>query len=203
MTTGITVDVEPLCERPLQLFVSGHNAWGHLRDHALGMQESGEEQGWGLLLPGLMAQLSAGNLEALRELARAVSVDAIPARLNPIYREFLRCIQQAVEGAVRVNWYWEEVAPAESRWSVFGKEGIFAHLDDDYVRTGYLPEKNPDAWSDPSVGSPPFRLFLACLLRVQVKYRTNLSRRRIESIHDDFDNLLNTGIDEKLWGAMG
>ena len=45
MTTGRTVDVEAICERPLRLFVNGDNAWGHMRDHALGMQHNGEEQG--------------------------------------------------------------------------------------------------------------------------------------------------------------
>jgi hypothetical protein len=202
MSTGITVDIEPLCERQLQLFVDGHNAWGHLWDHALGVKEPGEEQGWGLLLPALLVELTAGCLDEIRDLARTTSVDSIPVRLEPIYREFLGCIQQAVERGVRLNWYWEEVPGTQCRWSVFGKEGILAHLDDDYVRTGYLPETNPDNWSDPSVGSPDYRLFRACLNRVKTKYRKASKRRLIEKIQADFAQLLRTNLDEASWNAL-
>ncbi len=203
MSTGITVDVEPLCERQLQVFVSGHNAWGHLRDHGLGMRESGEEQGWGVLLPGLMLELAAGRLDELRDLARTASVDSIPQRLQSIYREFLTCIQQAVERAARLSWYWEEVPGTQCRWSAFGKEGILAHLDDDYVRTGYLPEKNPDNWSDPSIGSSPgYRLFVACLERVYEKYQRAVKSRQIETIEAALADLLMTRLDEASWKAL-
>ena len=37
MATERTVNVEAICDRPLQLFVNGHNAWEHMRvevDHS-------------------------------------------------------------------------------------------------------------------------------------------------------------------------
>src|SRR5262249_54970673 len=149
MTTGVTVDVEAICERPLQLFVNGYNAWQHLREHALGMKDNGEERGWGLFLPPLGTALSAGELPDLRSAAMATSLDPDHPKLGPIYKQFLGCVKGGVERASRLDWFWENAAGtgSDSRWSTFCPEGIVGHLDDDVVRTGYLPEKDPSKWS--------------------------------------------------------
>src|SRR5438105_3343556 len=119
MATDRTVDVEAICDRPLPLFVNGHNAWEHMRSHGLGMQNNGEEQGWGLLLPALQGELTAGQLAELRDVARATNLDPGHARLGPIYTQFLDSIQGGVERASRLNWYWEEAAGSDCRWSTF------------------------------------------------------------------------------------
>src|SRR5438046_5976553 len=98
-----TVDVEAICDRPLQLFVNGNNAWDHMRDHGLGMRKNGEEQGWGLLMPALQSELVAGQLPDLRDVARATNLDPDHARLGPIFTQFLDSIQRGVERASRLN----------------------------------------------------------------------------------------------------
>src|SRR5262249_51221407 len=157
------------------------NAWGHLRDHGLGIRNNGEEQGWGVLLPALEKEMSTGQLPDLQTTARATNYDPTHARLGPIYREFLDSIQQGVERASRLNWHWEEPPGSECRWSMFGHEGIVAHLDEDYVRTGYLPERDRSKWSG-GAGSARFRLFQACLRRFQEKYNRAVKSRRIEKV---------------------
>jgi hypothetical protein len=196
MTTGITIDVEAICERPLRLFIHGNNAWEHMRDHALGEKYPGEEQGWRLLLPALENELIAAALEELRK------NECPRRRLEPIYRQFLDCIQRSVEGAAGRNWYWELRPGNDARWATFGREGVLAYLDEDFVRTGFLPEKDPEAWSDPSVGVPLYRLFLACLDRVRDKYENAVKWNRIETIERALDDLLQHGLDEASWNAL-
>jgi hypothetical protein len=195
MATERTVDVEVICDRRLQLFVNGHNAWDHMRDHGLGIRNNGEEQGWGLLLPALQSELAAGLLPDLRDVARATNLAPDHDRLGPVYSQFLDSIQQGVERASRLNWYWEEAAGSDCRWSTFGQEGIVAHLDEDYVRTGYLPEHDPSKWSG-SGGNASFRLFQACLRRVQAKYNRAVKSRQIESIQPALATVLRSGLTE-------
>jgi hypothetical protein len=99
-----------------------------------------------------------------------------------------------------LRWYWEETPGSDCRWSAFGHEGIFAHLDEEYVRTGYLAEHDPSKWS---VGaeSACFRLFQACLLRVQAKYNRAVRSGRIEHIASDLANVLRSGLSEADWVA--
>ena len=165
-----TVDVDAICDRPLQLFVNAYNAWDHMRDHGLGMRKKGEEQGWGLLLPALQSELVAGKLQDLQDLARATNLDPDHARLGPIYMQFLDSIQQGVERASRLNWYWEETPGSNCRWSTFGHEGIIAHLDEDYVRTGYLPEHDSSKWSGSTREMAPV---FACSRPACYGFRTN------------------------------
>src|SRR5262249_21243168 len=158
-----------------------HNAWGHMRRHGLGLGNNGEEEGWGLLLPALQSELVAGRLAELRRVAQATELDPNHVRLGPIYKQFLDSIQRGVERASRLHWYWEEGPGPDCRWSAFGHEGILAHLDEDYVRTGYLPEHNPSRWTG-DAGNAGFRLFQACLLRLQAKYNRAVRSGRIESV---------------------
>jgi hypothetical protein len=196
-----TVDVEAICDRPLQLFVNEHNAWEHMRDHGLGMRNNGEEQGWGLLLPALQSELGAGRLADLRDVARATSLDPDHTRLGPIYTQFLESVQRGVERASHLHWYWEEVPGSECRWSAFAHEGIIAHLDEDYVRTGYLPERDSSTWSA-GAGSACFRLFQACLLRVQAKYNRAVRSGRIESVQAALAAVFRSGLTEADWAAL-
>jgi hypothetical protein len=200
MTTERTVDVEAICDRPLQLFANGHNAWEHMRDHGLGMRNNGEEQGWGLLLPALQSELAAGRLGDLRDVARATNLDPGHARLGPIYTQFLDSIQRSVEGASRLHWYWVEAPGSDCRWSTFGHEGTVAHLDEERVRTGYLPEHDPSKWRGGG-GKACFRLFQACLRRVQAKYNRAVRSGRIESIQADLAAVLRSGLAEADWVA--
>jgi hypothetical protein len=200
MSTGRTVDIDPFGNRPLELFVSGHNALEHLRYHVLGDRERGEEHGWRLLIPALRAEMDAGHIDTLRDMARPARVETLPARLGPIYKQFLDRLEQTVEKAVDLHWHWEEVPGGSCRWCTFGTDGIFARLDEDYVHTGYLPEKNRDIWSDPATGTNPcYRLFLACLRRVQRMY--NNGHNCIESISPAFLQLLQTGLTQAEWNA--
>ena len=201
MTTERTVNVETICDRPLQLFTNGHNAWDHMRDHGLGMRHHGEEQGWGLLLPALQSELGAGRLADLREVARGTNLDPDHDRLGPIYTQFLDSIQQGVERASRLHWYWEEAPGGDGRWSFFGHEGICAHLDEDYVRTGYLPEHDPSKWNR-GQGNACFRLFHACLARIQAKYNRAVRSGRIESVQTAFKKVLQSGLTEADWAAL-
>lgn len=196
-----TVDVEEICDRPLQLFVNGYNAWDHMRDHGLGMRKKGEEQGWGLLLPALQSELIAGQLSDLRDVARATDLEPEHGRLGPIYIQFLDAVQRGVERAARLNWYWEESPGSDCRWSTFGHKGILAHLDEDYVRTGYLPEHDPSKWTG-STGDPCFRLFQACLLRVQAKYNRAVKGGRIENIQPALATVLRSGLTEVEWATL-
>jgi hypothetical protein len=201
MAAERTVDVEAMTDRPLQLFINGHNAWDHMRDHGLGMRNNGEEEGWGLLLPALQSELAAGRLADLRDVARATNLAPEHARLGPIYTQFLGSIQQGVERASRLNWHWEEAPGSECRWSTFGHEGIVAHLDEDYVRTGYLPERDRSKWSG-GRGNPCFRLFYACLRRVQEKYNRGVKSRRIEKVAPALETVLRCGLTETDWAAL-
>jgi hypothetical protein len=201
MTTERRVHVEEICERPLQLFVNGNNAWDHMREHGLGMRNNGEEQGWGLLLPALQTELAAGQLSGLREVARGTNFDPGHDRLGPIYIQFLDSIQHGVERASRLNWYWEEVPGSDCRWSTFGHEGIVAHLDDDYVRTGYLPERDTSKWSG-NTGNACFRLFQACLQRVQARYNRAVKSRRIEKVQAALATVLRSGLSEAQWVGL-
>jgi hypothetical protein len=201
MPTERTVDVDAICGRPLQLFVSAYNAWDHMRDHGLGIRQRGEEQGWGLLLPVLQDEMDAGKLQDLQDLARVTNLDPDHARLGPIYKQFLRSIQQGVERASRLNWYWEETPGSSCRWSTFGHEGIFAHLDEEYVRTGYFPEHDSSKWSE-RTGDARFRLFQACLLRVQHKYNRAVKAARIESVQPSLMTLLRSGLTEADWATL-
>jgi hypothetical protein len=201
MTMERTVDVEAICDRPLQLFVNETNAWDHMRDHGLGIRNNGEEQGWGLLLTALQSELAAGQLPDLRDVARTTNFDPGHARLGPIFAQFLDSIQHGVERASRMNWYWEEAAGSDCRWSTFGHEGIVAHLDEDYVRTGYLPETDTSKWSG-STGNACFRLFHACLRRVQVKYNRALKSGRIENVEAALATVLRSGLTEEEWAAL-
>jgi hypothetical protein len=203
MTTERTVDVATICDRPLQLFTDGNNAWDHMRNHGLGMgmQNNGEEQGWGLLLTALQSEMAAGRLADLRDVARATSLDPGHARLGPIYTQFLDSIQHGVERASRLRWHWEEAPGSDCRWSTFGHEGILAHLDEDYVRTGYLPERDTSKWSG-GTGNTRFRLFQACLRRVQAKYNHAVKSRRIEKVQDAFGTVLRSGLTETEWTAL-
>jgi hypothetical protein len=196
-----TVDVEAICDRPLQLFVNANNAWEHMRDHGLGMRKNGEEQGWGLLLPALQSELVAGQLPGLREAARATTFDPGHPRLGPIYTQFLDAIQQGVERASRLHWFWEEAPGSDCRWSTFGHEGILAHLDDDYVRTGYLPEHDTSKWGA-SAGDACFRLFQACLVRVQAKYNRAVKSGRIEKVQAALAKVLRSGLTEAEWVGL-
>jgi hypothetical protein len=202
MSTERTVDVEEICDRPLELFVNGNNAWDHMRDHGLGMRNNGEEQGWGLLLSALQSELAAGDLPDLRDMARATSLDPGHARLGPIYAQFLDLIQRGVERASRLHWYWEDAPGSDGRWSILGHEGMVAHLDEDYVRTGYLPEHDPSTWSG-GAGTARFRLFLACLRRVQAKYNRAVRSRSIEHVQPAFATVLRSGLTEVDWVALG
>jgi hypothetical protein len=202
MTTGRAVDVENIYERGLQLFVNGHNAWQHLREHVLGEKNGGEERGWVLLIPALRTELAAAEVEELRALAQASSYESSPSRLRPIYLQFLDCIQQSIEGAAKRCWYWEQTPGAEGRWATFGREGVLAYLDDHCVRTAFLPEKNSGAWSDPTVGTPRYRLFLACLERLRHRYQRAIRSNRIEAIQPALDDLLQQGLDDASWRAL-
>lgn len=201
MATERTVDVETICDHPLQLFTNRHNAWDHMRDHGLGLRSNGEEQGWALLLAALESELAAGRLPDLRELARRTNLDPAHARLGPIFTQFLDSIQHAVERASRLNWHWEEAPGSECRWSIFGVEGIFAHLDEEYVRTGYLPEQDASKWKG-STRNASFRLFQACLRRVQAKYNRAVKSRRIENVQAALATVLRSGLTETEWAAL-
>src|SRR5436305_1244478 len=107
MSTGRTIDVPAICPRPLALFANGQNAWDHMTDHALGYRERGEEQGWALLLSALQAELAAGNLDEVRQLAHGCSYKNPPDRLEPIYCQFLDCLQRGMERASSLKWFWE------------------------------------------------------------------------------------------------
>jgi len=201
MSTKRTVDVEAICDRPLQLFVNGYNAWDHMCNHGLGMRSNGEERGWGLLLPALQSELAAGRLADLREVARATNLDPGHVRLGPIYTQFLDSIQRDVEIGSRLHWYWEEAPGSDCRWSIFGHEGIVAHLDENYVRTGYLPERDTSKWTG-GAGSACFRLFQACLRRVQAKYNRVVRSGRIEDVQDALSAVLRSGLTEAEWAAL-
>lgn len=201
MATERTVDVETICERPLQLFTDEYNAWHHMLDHGLGMRNNGEEQGWRLVLPALQSEVAAGHLPDLRNVARATNFDLGHVRLGPIYVQFLSSIQHGVERAARFQWYWEESPGSDCRWLTFGLEGLVAHLDADYVRTGYLPENDMSKWSG-STGSACFRLFQACLRRVQDKYNRAVKSRRIEKVQPALASVLRTGLSETEWAAL-
>lgn len=201
MATGRTVEVEEICDRPLQLFVNAYNAWDHMRDHGLGMRKKGEEHGWGLLLAALRSELDAGKLPELQDMARTTNLDPGHPRLGPIYMQFLDSIQRDVEQAAHLNWYWVEAPGWDCRWSTFGHKGIIAHLDEDYVRTGYLPEDDPSKWAG-SAGEPCFRLFQACLKRVQARYNRAVKSGRIESIQPALAIVLRSGLTEADWAIL-
>lgn len=192
------MQVESITKRSLQLFTNEHNAWGHMRDHGLGIRNNGEEQGWGLLLPALQAELSAGQLTQLRNVARATECDPEHSRLGPIYGEFLDSIQQDVERAARLRWHWEEKSDSGYCWSTFGHDGIVACLDEDYVRTGYLPEHDTSKWQG-NKGNARFRLFQACLRRIQAKYNRGVRSKRIEKVQAELENLFRSGLTESDW----
>jgi hypothetical protein len=195
------VDVEPIHDDRLQLFVNANNAWEHMRDHGLGIRKNGEEQGWGLLLPALESELAGGHLADLRDVARATNLDPDHPRLGPIYMQFLDAIQQGVERAWRLRWFWEEAPGWDSRWSTFGHTGILAHLDDDCVRTGYLAEHDPSKWSGGD-GEPRFRLFQACLVRAQAKYNRAVKSGRMEQVQEALKKVLRDGLTEAEWAAL-
>ncbi|HEY7428765.1 MAG TPA: hypothetical protein VH682_31330 [Gemmataceae bacterium] len=203
MATEWMVDVDMICDRSLQLFTNENNAWDHMRVHGLGMRNgrNGEEQGWGLLLPALQSELTAGQLPDLRDVARATNFDPDHARLGPIYMQFLDSIQHGVERASRLNWFWEDAPGSDHRWSTFGREGIFAHLDEDYVRTGYLPEHDTSKWSG-GTGNACFRLFQSCLRRVQFKHDRAVKSRRIEKVQPALEKVLRSGLTEAEWTAL-
>jgi hypothetical protein len=202
MSTARTVEVEAIHQRrSLQLFVNGNNAWMHMRDHALGIRKAGEELGWGLLLPSLRVALDANRFGTLRDQSRATDRDPGHPPLSLIYNEFLDRVQQSVERASRLGWFWEEHPGADCRWFTFSPESIIACLDEDFVRTGYLPEHDPSRWSG-GVGDPCFRLFQASLARVQAKYNRAVDSGRIQSIHPALAAILRSGLSETAWSAL-
>jgi hypothetical protein len=202
MTTGWSVDVEAICrQRSLPLFVNGHNAWEHMYDHVLGIRKPGEEEGWGLLLPDLQIELRAGRLANLQHQARQAGLSPNHVTLGPIYKGFLDLVQRSVQRADRLGWFWEERPGSVCRWVTFSPEGIVTHLDEDYVRTGYLPEHDPSKWSGGG-GNGSFRLFQACLRRVQHKYDRAVKSRKIESIQPALETILRSGLAETKWAAL-
>jgi hypothetical protein len=200
MATQPTVDAIAICGHSLPLFASQYNAWGHMRDHALGMQHAGEEHGWGQLLPALKIELDSGMLPDLRIAARAINFDDTHPRLGPIYGEFLDSIKNSVEKAVRLNWYWEETTESGIGWTTFGHEGIVAHLDDSCVRTGYILERDRSKWN--GGGGDGFRSFQACLPRVQAKFQRAVKSGRIRHIQPALASVLKTGLTNSEWAAL-
>jgi hypothetical protein len=202
MTTGRAVDIEAISRRrSLRLFVNGNNAWTHMCDHALGIRKAGEEQGWGLLLPSLQSELNGNRLTSLRDQSRATDANPGHPPLSLIYDDFLDRLQRSVERASRLGWFWEERPGSDCRWFTFSPEGIIACLDEDFVRTGYLPENDPSRWSG-GVGDPCFRLFQASLVRIQTKYNRAVNSGRIQSIQPAFGMVLRSGLTEAAWRAL-
>jgi hypothetical protein len=100
-----------------------------------------------------------------------------------------------------LRWFWEEAPGSDCRWSTFGHEGNVAHLDETRVRTSYLPERDPSKWRG-DAGRACFRLFQACLRRVQAKYNRAVMSGRIENIQADLAAVLRSGLAEADWAAL-
>jgi len=200
MTTERQVDVESLCERPLALFESPHNAWEHLIKHVL--DNHGEFEHWGLLIPALRRELDAGKREELYELARNGSPDAPAERLEAIFTAFLDLLQKAVERGVRMEWYWEMRPGQDERWKVFSLRGVFALLDEDRVRTGFLPCTDELPSAGLTEQERRHTLFEECRKIVRRKYQADVKEDVIERISSTFESLLHKGLEQAIWEAL-
>jgi hypothetical protein len=69
------------------------------------------------------------------------------------------------------------------------------------VRTGYLPEHDPAKWSG-AAGDAYFRLFQACLRRIQAKFNRDMKSGCIEDVQPAFERVLRSGLTEAEWAAL-
>jgi hypothetical protein len=137
-----------------------------------------EACGWAVLIPALRAPLSAGWRAELQALAREGSPERVPGELAPIWGAFLELIAAAVEQAARLGWFWEEMPVSEEGpYRAFAASGILAYLDDEFVRTGFLP------WGELPAGGAErdrrYRLFYQCWQKAQHKYQRALQGSRV------------------------
>ncbi len=195
MKTDIRAGTADLCGRNIELFETAYNAWNHMIDHVLGRRSNQEEEGWRLLIAELDSGLAVDGAVALRSLASSGRVESPPTKLLPVYRGYLDLAKKAAEQAVDREWYWEEKSGAEGRWKAFSTWGILVYLDEDFLRTAFLPAVQAAG----GFVKTPYDLFRACLKRVQRKYNRARDSGQVEREPTPLRELLNSGLDEEAW----
>jgi hypothetical protein len=198
MTVGRKVDVSPLCRRELDLFRNAWEAWAHLTKHVLDAREAWS---WAVLIPVLQTALDAGRRSDLHEQARAASADAVPEALAAVWTAFLDLVAAAAEQGMKLGWFWEEQSGPEGPYRIFAHSGILACLDDEAVRTGFLPFKGelPAGGDD---RDRRYRLFYRCWERVQQKYQRALQARRLVEAQDSLRELMRKVPDLPTWERL-
>jgi hypothetical protein len=198
MKTNIRAGTADLCGRDVELFETAYNAWDHMIDHVLGRRGNREEEGWRLLIAELDRELAAVGVVELRSLASLGRVESPPTTLRLVFHAYLTLAVKAAEQAVERKWHWEEKPGAEGRWKAFSTWGILTYLDEDYLRTAFLPT----VLATGQVGglvTTPYDLFQACLERVRRKYNRAVDTGRVESVADELIDLFSSGLDEDAW----
>jgi hypothetical protein len=199
MTIERKVDANPLCRRPLGLFSNPYEAWDHLVRHVL---EAREAWNWGVLIPALKAALDTGRRADLHGQARNARAEEVPADLAAIWPAFLELVAAAVEQGIKLEWYWEEEkSPEEGPYRAFASNGILAYLDDEVLRTGFLPFKG----ELPPGGSEQdrrYKLFCRCWERVQFKYQRAVQQRRIVQAPAALKALMCKVPDQAAWQRL-
>jgi hypothetical protein len=188
MSTGRTVDASPLCRGELDLFANMHEAWDHLVKHVL---DASEAWSWAVIIPTLQAPLDAGRRADLHRRARQASAEAVPADLAAVWEAFLELVAAAVERGVTLKWFWEERSrpSGEGPFRVFAGSGILAYLDEEVVRTGFLPFKG-DLPAAESERLRRYALFIRCWEKVQHKYQRAAQAGRLVQAPDALRALL-------------
>ena len=133
-----------------------------------------------MLIPTLCAALDAGRRADLHQQARHASPDRIPTDLANLWTTFLELVAAAVEQGAKLEWYWEETGTlaCDGPYRVFTASGIFAYLDDDMVRTGFLPFKD-DLPAERSERVRGYELFARCWEKVQQRYQRAVQEGRL------------------------
>lgn len=203
MTIGRKVDATPLCRRELGLFCNAHNAWEHFQKHVL---DGGESWSWGILIRPLQAVLDAGRRADLYEKARIGSPARVPDELAEIWSRFLQLVAAAAEQGVKRGWYWEEKPkPGDGPYKVFAGSGILTCLDEERLRTGFLPFKGELPPGPQSAKDRCYQLFVECWKKVRFMYqRTQQDNRLVNApavLHELMRKVLAQVAWEKLKGG--
>jgi hypothetical protein len=199
MTAERKMDATPLCGRDLVLFASPGEGWAHLVKHPLDAREAGS---WAVLIPALQATLDAGRRADLYERARAASAEQVPADLAALWAAFCELVAVAVEQGIRLEWFWEErPSHGDGRYRAFAANGILAYLDDEVVRTGFLPFKGDlPAGGDEQLRR--YQLFFRCWEKVQWKYQRAAQEGRVVRAPAALEALMRRAPDLDTWRRL-
>ena len=200
MTIRRKVDAAPLCRRELALFGSVHEAWAHLVKHVLDAREA---WGWAVLIPALRGPLNADRRPDLHEQARKATPDAVPPDLADVWTSFLDLVAIAVEQGVWLEWFWEEKAALtrDGPYKVFAADGILTYLDDEVVRTGFLPSKE-DLPPVRSERVSRYELFSRCWKKVRHMYQRAAQERRLVNAPSALHALMHKMPDLAAWERL-